>query len=100
MLVDIFFRLELIEAATGDLLRADQFSELLQRAVLRAEVEVMKEGILFVPDIDKRRVKSLDYLFYRTQVDVTDYKLASFLVFMEFYKLFVLKKGYSTSVLS
>ena len=38
--------------------------------------------------------------FYGTQVNVTDNELAAFPFFVKFYKLFVFKKGDSTSALS
>ena len=60
----------------------------------------MKECILFVSDINESCIQPLNNLFYGAQLNITYNKLASFLIFVEFYKLLVFKNSYATSVLS
>ena len=84
MLVNVFFQLKPVQLASGDFFRPYKFVKLLKRTELRPEIQVVKECILFVPDIYERRVKSLNHLFDGAQVNITHYKFASFLFFVEF----------------
>ena len=90
MFINVSFGLEFIKTAAGYFLPTDKLGEFHQRGELRTEVEVMQKCILFVPDIDERRVETLDYFLYGSKVNVTNNELASFQFFVEFYKLFIL----------
>ena len=71
MLVDVSFSLEFIESATSDLFCADQLGELLKGRKLRTEVEVVKESVLLVPDVNKGGIETLNNFLYAAQVNVT-----------------------------
>ena len=97
MLVNISFRLEFVESAAGDLLGADQLGKFLKSGILGTEVQVVKESILFVSNVDKGGIQPLYNFFNVAQVNVTYRKFSSPIVFMEFNQLFVAQQGNPTS---
>ena len=70
--------------------RAD---ELVQRGELRAQIEIMDESVLLIPDVDERGVQAGHDLLDFPQVDVADgvSRLAFFLVQLD--QLLVLEQG-------
>ena len=60
----------------------------------------MEETIFVVANVDKRGIEALNNLFNGAKVNVSYSKPALFCLIVEFYKRFVFKKGYTTSVLS
>ena len=67
--------------------------ELVQRGELRAQIEVMDESVLLIPDVDERGVQAGHDLLDLPQVDVADGVpcLALFLVQLD--QLLVLEQG-------
>ena len=65
----------------------------MQRGELRAQIEVMDESVLLIPDVDERGVQAGHDLLDLPQVDVADGipRLALFLVQLD--QLLVLEQG-------
>src|SRR5258706_11863200 len=100
MLVNVFFQLKPVQLTSGDFFRPYKFVELLKRAELRSEIEIVYERVLFIPDIDKCCVEPLDHLFYSAQVNVTHYKFVSLMFFVEFSSSLFIEMWYASSKLS
>jgi len=86
MFIDVRFKLKFFQLDTVNLSVAHQLREFLQRAELRSEIKVMKEGILVVSDVNEGGVQSLDNLLNGSKVYVANTEFASSFVLVKFYK--------------